>query len=69
MHTLKLKIIIGSKMLDLNGNDLGKNYKLDMSSSQFFGHYRFQIDGFLQDCSNSIADALELLQSCTKPSK
>ena len=28
-----------------------------------------QIDGLLQDCSNSIANALELLQSCTKPSK
>ena len=25
------------------------------------------IDGFAQDCSNSIANALELLQSCTKP--
>ena len=28
-----------------------------------------QIDGLVQDSSNSIADALELLQSCTKPSK
>ena len=26
------------------------------------------IDGFVQDCSNSIANALELQQSCTKPS-
>ena len=26
------------------------------------------IDGLVQDCSNSIAGALELLQSCTKPS-
>ena len=26
------------------------------------------IDGLVQNCSNSIADALELLQSCTKPS-
>ena len=25
------------------------------------------MDGLVQDCSNSIADALELLQSCTKP--
>ena len=25
-------------------------------------------DGLKQDCSNSIANALELLQSCTKPS-
>ena len=29
---------------------------------------RPHIDGLVQDCSNSIADALELLQSCTKPS-
>ena len=28
-----------------------------------------EIDGLVQDCSNSIANALELLQSCTKPSK
>ena len=26
------------------------------------------IDGLVQDCSSSIANALELLQSCTKPS-
>ena len=26
------------------------------------------IDGFVQDCSNSSAVAMELLQSCTKPS-
>ena len=28
-----------------------------------------QIDGLVQDCSNSNALAMELLQSCTKPSK
>ena len=28
----------------------------------------FHLDGLVQDCSNSIANALELLQSCTKPS-
>ena len=26
------------------------------------------IYGLVQDCSNSIANAMELLQSCTKPS-
>ena len=26
------------------------------------------IDGFVQDCSKSIVVAMELLQSCTKPS-
>ena len=28
-----------------------------------------KINGLVQDCSNSIANALELLQSCTKPSR
>ena len=28
----------------------------------------FHIDGLVQDCSNSSALAMELLQSCTKPS-
>ena len=28
----------------------------------------YNIDGLVQDCSNSIANTLELLQSCTKPS-
>ena len=30
--------------------------------------YEDDIDGLTQNCSNSIANALELLQSCTKPS-
>ena len=29
--------------------------------------YIFHLNGLVQDCSNSIANALELLQSCTKP--
>ena len=28
----------------------------------------YDIEGLVQDCNNSIANALELLQSCTKPS-
>ena len=31
-------------------------------------HFR-QIDGLVEDCSNSIVNALELRQSYTKPSK
>ena len=31
--------------------------------SEMIDHF----DGFVQDCSNYIANALELLQSCTKP--
>ena len=29
----------------------------------------YKINDVVQDCSNSIANALELLQSCNKPSK
>ena len=30
--------------------------------------YYYDIEFLAEDCSNSIANALELLQSCTKPS-
>ena len=30
--------------------------------------YVMHMDGLVQDCSNSIVNTLELLQSCTKPS-
>ena len=39
----------------------------DMDSSTELA-FMLYIDGLVQDCSNSIANALELLQSCTKPS-
>ena len=29
---------------------------------------KYLVDGLVQDCSNSSALAMELLQSCTKPS-
>ena len=31
--------------------------------------WEVHIDGLMQDCGNSIADAMELPQSCTKPSQ
>ena len=33
----------------------------------FYLKLQYDINGFVQDCSNSIANALGLLQSCTKP--
>ena len=33
-----------------------------------FPGYDSHIEGLVQDCSNSIANALEILQSCTKSS-
>ena len=35
--------------------------------SKSVGHFSHQVDGLVQDCSISIANALEILQSCTKP--
>ena len=33
-----------------------------------FGEYKqVYVDGLVQDCNKSVANALELLQSCTKP--
>ena len=37
-----------------------------MQLTPFFSA-QYDIDGLVQGCSNSIANALELLQSCTKP--
>ena len=31
-------------------------------------NFRYHIDGLVQDCSLSIAKALEMLESCIKPS-
>ena len=45
----------------LNGLKWRKQILLQWQDTVYF-------DGLVQDCSNSIANALELLQSCTKPS-
>ena len=39
-----------------------------MSDIFFRAQYMSHIDGLVQGCSISIANALEILQSCTKPS-
>ena len=54
-------------------NDIYDHYKTNHNKTvcMIFRMYCIsiiQIDGFVHDCSNSIANALELLQSCTKPS-
>ena len=38
-----------------------------LQHSIVYGWCEMQINGFMQNCSNSIANALELLQSCAKP--
>ena len=42
--------------------------RLLWSTITHWGHVMRDIDGLAQDCSNSIANALELLLSCAKPS-
>ena len=42
------------------------NILLQVAVSEVLGHAHF--DGLVQDCSNSSALTMELLQSCTKPS-
>ena len=44
-------------------NSMKKNHVLWLNKYLYHDVY---IDGLAQDCSNSIANALELLQSCTK---
>ena len=41
---------------------------LGVSQKEKGGFIEGHVDGLTQDCSNSIANALELLQSCTRPS-
>ena len=37
-------------------------------TSDVLHNFQVYVEGLVQDCSNSIANALELLQSCTEPS-
>ena len=39
-----------------------------MHKNIFLKKFCHHISGLVQDCSNAIPNALELLQSCTKPS-
>ena len=47
-------------------SQLGNNIITPVNSLNILTKHH--IDGLAEDCSNSIANALELLQSCTKPS-
>ena len=43
-------------------------YLYELQTQYIVKMYSFDIDGLVQDCSNSSGLAMELLQSCTKPS-
>ena len=48
--------------------DRDGSWNYSIYSSRFFVYLLWNhFDGLVQDCSNSIANAVELLQSCTKP--
>ena len=59
-------------MLGLKLNHVSKRgqwcYPLPCLESVFINLFDQHFDGLVQDCSNSSALAMELLQSCTKPS-
>ena len=57
---ITINIILGKHNIWFQGQQV----KIILSLQVQFLH----IDGLMQDCNNSIANALELLQSCTKPS-
>ena len=40
---------------------------MNESMCLLYKNWEHHIDGLVQDCNNFIANALELLQSCTKP--
>ena len=42
--------------------------EMDILTHSLIGSGLHEIDGLVQDCNISIANALEILQSCTKPS-
>ena len=55
----------------------GEMYLMNQTKCQYLGHVYmplmfvilgYYINGLVQNCSNSITNILELLQSCTKPS-
>ena len=49
------------------GLDISGNFHLPIFTNFVFFNID-HIDGFVQDCSISIANTLEILQSCIKPS-
>ena len=51
---------------DLMIIDLSNDW-MKMKNSPYLNQWWSYINGFVQDCNNSIANALELLQSCIKP--
>ena len=63
-------IVITSIKLEWEQYDISIKFELKLFvqwDSQLAANSVHYVDGLVQDCSNSIANALALLQSCTKP--
>ena len=52
---------------ELRNTKITLSWALNRSSLEYI-HYSLYIDGLVQDCSNPVVNALELLQSFTKAS-
>ena len=63
-HTLSLTIILSLSLCRPRGN-VSTAFAAVLKDEI---KCKYDIDGLVQDCSNSIATTLKLLQSCTKPS-
>ena len=59
--------MIGTNVMFLTKRLFQVNFWNDFQTCQTMNG-KEHFDGLVQDCSNSIANALELLQFCTKPS-
>ena len=55
-------------VIDSFHEEIGQDYYPDVKAFYCQVSQAPHIDGLVQNCSISIADALEILQSCTKPS-
>ena len=71
-HTVSLKRMVDLTVVEIRSmiSTVTFNQWITIHSPKVFieNQSTYHIDGLVQDCSNSIAYALELLQSCTKPS-
>ena len=63
MIKIILLFMISMRQLKTN-NSQNHNFRPNLVNANF----KTYIDGLVQDCSNTTANALELLHSCTKPS-
>ena len=65
LYKKKVRILLQRMGIKSNNKDIFRTDRYHYNTAKTVV---LLIDGLVQDCSNSIANALELLQSCTKPS-